>query len=778
VRLVGIYTHYNDLGQVDWTMDAASNRTSYTYSPATGLQISVTDAVTGTVYKAYNAQGQQVATWGAAYPVAYEYDDFGRMVAMYTLRDSSLVISNYSSFITHTSSFDRTTWLYDLATGLLTNKLYSDNRGPSYTYTPDGKLSRRTWARGVTTDYHYDFLSQLTNISYSDNTSAVDFAFDRLGRQTTITDGTGIRTFSYNDALQLAAETNTQGVLQYAFDSQGRSAGFSSGRASPPGEPSYSVRYSYDPLGRFLTVSNLATANCPLPTAYRYSYLPGSDLVAGYTTDTGFSLMRSYEPNRNLITSLTNSFGSVPLHRFDYVNDQIGRRVQRADVDISTVISNLFAYNTRSELSEALMGASIHSYRYDLIGNRTAATNSTAGGTETWSYAANALNQYSQLTNNQSPITPTYDLDGNMNGYKDWTFVWDAENRLILAYNATTVVSNSYDYMSRRISKTVTDSSLTPHTSSFLYQGWAMIAESSASSTNSFVYGLDLSGTAQGAGTIGGILSACFNETTAFYAYDANGNVADLVSTNGLFLAQYQYDPYGNSIAKSGELASTNSFGFSTKYLDSETGQYYYCHRYYMPGIGRWASRDPMGEYWERNLYGFSKNRGIDFIDNNGLNPRSGQSTSAGSPEQPPTPHPPDSLVGGITYIGSSGSGYGPYLPGVGSTSGNNFPPNNGGRPYLWCGQSTAGTRRFVSNFIQLCSCADGRVSTQLCSKYDKCTAVVMNTGPVENPSTTTTYIIRPEDDCVPCRCNACPVSPSDPAPSLPPITAGQHSLP
>jgi len=41
----------------------------------------------------------------------------------------------------------------------------------------------------------------------------------------------------------------------------------------------------------------------------------------------------------------------------------------------------------------------------------------------------------------------------------------------------------------------------------------------------------------------------------------------------------------------------------STKYTDSETGLLYYGYRYYMPGMGRWASRDPMGERGGKNLY-------------------------------------------------------------------------------------------------------------------------------------------------------------------------------
>ena len=134
--------------------------------------------------------------------------------------------------------------------------------------------------------------------------------------------------------------------------------------------------------------------------------------------------------------------------------------------------------------------------------------------------------------------------------------------------------------------------------------------------TNSYIYGLDLSGTAQGAGTIGGILSLTTqqpsNSTTAFYCYDANGNVTDLVGPNGQLLAQYQFDPYGNTFLKSGELASTNPFRFSTKYFDAETGLYYYGYRYYVPEAGQWLGRDPI-----ENVVYIQSRLGVDVINNN-----------------------------------------------------------------------------------------------------------------------------------------------------------------
>ena len=58
------------------------------------------------------------------------------------------------------------------STGLVTQKLYADGRGSCYTYTDDGKLATRTWARGVTTSYNYDAWGILTSTTSSDRTAS------------------------------------------------------------------------------------------------------------------------------------------------------------------------------------------------------------------------------------------------------------------------------------------------------------------------------------------------------------------------------------------------------------------------------------------------------------------------------------------------------------------------------------------------------------------------------------------------------------------------------
>ena len=58
----------------------------------------------------------------------------------------------------------------------------------------------------------------------------------------------------------------------------------------------------------------------------------------------------------------------------------------------------------------------------------------------------------------------------------------------------------------------------------------------------------------------------------------------------------YEYDPFGNIVKCTGPLKDENPFRFSTKYQDNETGLLYYGYRYYNADMGRWISRDPLGE--------------------------------------------------------------------------------------------------------------------------------------------------------------------------------------
>lgn len=222
----------------------------------------------------------------------------------------------------------------------------------------------------------------------------------------------------------------------------------------------------------------------------------------------------------------------------------------------------------------------------------------------------------------QTPEAFTHDDDGNLTADNRFSYTWDAENRLIAAETTAAAaaagapkikLTMQYDHQSRRIGKTVsiwTNSAWqVSETHDFTYDGWNLIAERHARLitgnwsliTNLYTWGLDLSGTMQGAGGIGGLIAVTTSggggaPATYFPTYDANGNITEYLDSNGEVAAHREYDAFGNTVAASGSKVHELSFWFSTKYTDDETGLYYFGFRYYAPELGRWVNRDPLGE--------------------------------------------------------------------------------------------------------------------------------------------------------------------------------------
>jgi RHS repeat-associated protein len=239
------------------------------------------------------------------------------------------------------------------------------------------------------------------------------------------------------------------------------------------------------------------------------------------------------------------------------------------------------------------------SYSYDKIGNRKTST-----GIESVTYTANTLNQYAGIQVSSLSSQPFYDLDGNLTGDGgNWTYNWNNENRLASATDGSRTIHFTYDYQGRLVKK---DDGT--EVKIYVYDGWNRIATfdsqvSTLSLQVSYLWGLDLSGTMQGAGGVGGLLKA----GSLYPTYDANGNIMQKLDGNGVTVMNVAYDPFGNII--SGTLVG--EYGFSTKPFVEGPDWYYYGFRYYDPVTGRWPSRDPIGEQGGLNLYGFVANDAI-----------------------------------------------------------------------------------------------------------------------------------------------------------------------
>ena len=570
-------------------------------APVGAYAVTETDPLGNQTVRNYAADGTLYRSEGAVYPVATARDADGRQIELRTWRDE-------------VGQPDTTRWLYDRA-GMVTNKVYADGLGPSYTYFADGRLSERAWARGVTTTYGYsdDSCGRIQTTLYSDSTPSMTNRYDLAGRLIAVTDGTGTRTYAYDALGRLAAETNALAVIERRYDALGRDASYD---LAIPGysADTFAVRCDYDASGRLAGVTSILGG---VTNVFRYSYLEGSAILSGMTNGCGVGWSRAYESHRDLITAISNHTDAVPFSTFDYANDAAGHRSRRVD---DGVLTNMFFYNRRSEVTGTVMGARAYSYGYDGIGNRLAATNDGVGT----AYLANLLNQYTNILRASAPpheTSPAYDDDGNMLTCGPWAYSWDAENRLTAVFsNGTLVVSNAYDNMSRRVLKT-TAATITH----FVWDNWNIVAEITvdrqtvATNLTRYVWGLDLSGTLQGAGGVGGLLAVISPDGAFYPCCDANGNITDYVNAAGTVVAHYEYSPFGEITARSGVLADAFAFRFSTKYHDPETGLVMYQLRPYSPTLGRWLCRDPIEEKGGLNQYSFVNNDSLTGLDPYGL---------------------------------------------------------------------------------------------------------------------------------------------------------------
>ena len=106
---------------------------------------------------------------------------------------------------------------------------------------------------------------------------------------------------------------------------------------------------------------------------------------------------------------------------------------------------------------------------------------------------------------------------------------------------------------------------------------------------------------------------------------DAMGSTMAAVDNGGSVTQRYRYTAFGElTILTTGYGVSTATVPsiatlFHGEARDAATGWYNYGYRYYLPALGRWPSRDPIGEDGGVNLYGFVGNDGLNRSDHFGM---------------------------------------------------------------------------------------------------------------------------------------------------------------
>ena len=236
---------------------------------------------------------------------------------------------------------------------------------------------------------------------------------------------------------------------------------------------------------------------------------------------------------------------------------------------------------------------------------------------------------------------------GRLAGDGLWTYGWDNRGRLKMmtcnlnalpaANVSSEVVSFIYDADGRRTEKMVTQTLTSGRQevmeSKVLWAGSLPVLEAQLHNGTLvrkrwFQWGPDLSGTRDGMGGIGG-LEAIIEEPVhglkrvLLPIQDGLGNItAVLDQATGQIVAHYDYGPFGETLRVSGE-ADACPFRWQTRWYDEESGHYYCLCRYYGPRLGRWLSRDPIGESGGFNLYAYCGNDPVNRHDPLGLDSHS-----------------------------------------------------------------------------------------------------------------------------------------------------------
>lgn len=443
-------SHYDGLGRLDWTKNAAGKY----------------------VRSAYNLRGQLTQQWGdGTYPVEYGYDPvLGDRTQLKTFRTAGAADS--ASWPAPATP-DVTTWTPDAASGLLWKKIDAKGALVEFDYNVRGQPTSRKWARKLsdnttpltTTYQYYAETGELWKVLYNDDadpipTPDLEYTYTQLGQpreviQSTASGGMGTTAFAYDPVRpwRLVSETLPADlgsrVLTRLYESatsanagtygsytqgtvKGRLSGFELGSlANPDRDLRQAWTFSNQP--RFAGLSSAANEGAAVDLVYAYK--ANSALLDGYTRGS-FTVSRDYEANRDLVTRLETSSSAGTVARFDYTHDALGRResVKRSGAAFGVFATASYAstyyrygYNARNELESArLYGGNDPSqtvnelsgrrfeYRYDSLGNRRQAggTGLASGTLDTSGsgdddYETDELNRYTRRENNRVEVSGT-----------------------------------------------------------------------------------------------------------------------------------------------------------------------------------------------------------------------------------------------------------------------------------------------------------------------------------------------------------------------------------
>jgi RHS repeat-associated protein len=693
--------YFNPAGFLESLTDAMGNQTVYNINPATNQRMSVTDPLQRTTAYTYDSAGNTSSVTlleavpsgesvggGSADVVGptttsyiydptynkltsatdplgnvttYGYDGHGNLLSVKDPlgRQTSYGYDPFGEKVSSTDPLGNV-MQYSYSNGFVSS--VTDPLGRVSSYVSDG-IGRRialTTPLGQTTQYQYDPLNKLASTTDAAGNRISD-AYDLNENLLSVTDPAGNATkFSYDSMNRLSTRTDALAHIEtYHHDFNGNLTQFTDRRGTV-------TNYTYDVLNRKMSANYGSGGG-----SVNYSYDSVNRLAQAIDSMTG-PVSRNYDLlDRMVLENAAN--GSV-----SYAYDATGRRIS---MQVSGQPTVAYTYDADNELTRMMQNSSVITFAYDADGRRTTltlpngvATNyaydaaseltadsyqlgSTTLGNLTYGYDADgrraavggsfartglpaAASAGPYDANNQvtqwGGSNLTYDANGNLTSDGVNSYTWDARNRLV-AISGGVSASFKYDPFGRRVSKTIGVT-----TTSYVYDRTNSVQE--------------LVGGSPSANMLDGLgMDEYFQRTdgsgTGDFLRDALGGTVALVGGGGSTIAQYTYEPFGNTTSTG---ASTNSNQYTGRENDG-TGLYYYRARYYDPKIGRFISEDPSGFAAGINLYSYVGNSPLNFADPSGMCPPPNPCSPTGK-----APSPTDYEAKGLIVQVMETSGYPP----------------------------------------------------------------------------------------------------------------------
>ncbi len=609
---------YDANGNLTEITDALSNKTTQIYN-SQGLLISVTDALNNITTFTYDSNGNLKTTIDPMGNVTtLETDEAGNIIKTLDANGNSTQFSfdEMNRLIRVTDANNNVTkYTYDANGNLIQVK--DDNRNvTSFDYDSMDRLATNTDPLGKSDMFSYDGNGNMVTTT-DRKEQTINFQYDSLNQLIKKTlPGNLVTDFNYDLVGNLIDVTNPDSNLTFTYDGAARLTSVAT--TGSPNQPDVTINYTYDLNNNRKTMTDSITGT----TKYTYDVLnritnitnPANQFVS-FDHDTLGRRTKTILPNgiitditydaHSRLTNIDHKLGVKNLSSFAYSYDNVGNRTEmktaRTGVTVNPSLNYLYDdFNQLTKATRPLISLPDETFIYDPLGNRLSrdgqTTNSTIG-------TGNRLLD-------DTKFTYTYDDNGNLiqkigkETNKITIYTYDSENHLIqIELPNGSIAKYRYDGLARRIEKNV-DSIVTR----YVYDNEDILLEFDSSSTQvaRYTHGL-------------GIDEPLILERggqSLFYQFDGLGSITDLTDTNGEVVQSYVYGSFGNIELQRGSLI--NLYTYTGREFDSESGLYFYRARYYDAIIGVFVKEEPFGFAGGINLYSYTINNPINFVDPSG----------------------------------------------------------------------------------------------------------------------------------------------------------------